>query len=228
VSRYSNWLVSLVVTPRDSAATLEHCLTSLHHQTYLDTEIIVVDNFSRDGGAAVSRRLADRFISAGPDQQEQRRRGLALARGNVVAFVDADAYYSAEVVAQARRAFDSQAIDAVAAPEHTAAAGSLAPLRRLASRRRRRRHSPAQLFRTDALRRLAVSEPTRPNLDNTGATTSLLASGYRMGTIRAPILRFHTAATVPSDNPRFPHVANGSIHTERSSIRGKNLPKTTT
>jgi glycosyltransferase involved in cell wall biosynthesis len=90
-------LVSVIIPARDSAATLERTLTALADQTLDEPfEVLVVDDGSRDGTAQVAERHAAfvRLIqnerSMGPGAA--RNRGVAQARGSVLAFTDADCF----------------------------------------------------------------------------------------------------------------------------------------
>jgi cellulose synthase/poly-beta-1,6-N-acetylglucosamine synthase-like glycosyltransferase len=85
-------LVTVVVAARDEAATIERCVRSLREQTHSGVEIVVVDD-SRDAtgtlAAAAGATVLDgkaRGLSAA------RNLGTSVARGTIVAFLDADAY----------------------------------------------------------------------------------------------------------------------------------------
>lgn len=86
--------ITAVIPLFDKAAYVAHALDSVFRQTRPPAEVIVVDDGSRDGGdaivAAIGRpdlRLV-RQANAGPGAA--RNRGLALARTQLVAFLDAD------------------------------------------------------------------------------------------------------------------------------------------
>ncbi len=92
--------LSIVIPARNEAATIERALVSVLHQAWpLERlEVIVVDNGSTDGTAAV----VCRFAHAHPELQLQvvheprpgvsraRNRGARVARGKVLLFLDAD------------------------------------------------------------------------------------------------------------------------------------------
>jgi glycosyltransferase involved in cell wall biosynthesis len=86
--------VSVVVPLYNKAATVRRTLDSIRSQTFTDFEAIVVDDGSTDGGERIVAEFPDprvRLISqpnAGPGAA--RNRGLAEARGELVAFLDAD------------------------------------------------------------------------------------------------------------------------------------------
>jgi GT2 family glycosyltransferase len=87
--------LSVVVLTRDSTRTLRDVLeairsSELERYAY---EIIVVDDASADGSAAVAARYADTVVKltgreAGPAYG--RNRGAEIARGDVIAFIDGD------------------------------------------------------------------------------------------------------------------------------------------
>jgi glycosyltransferase involved in cell wall biosynthesis len=93
-------LVSVIVTTKNSAGTLEACLSSIKNQSCADLEILVVDNFSRDETPEIARRLATKFEQVGPERSRQRNRGAELASGSWLLFLDSDMILAPEVVAE--------------------------------------------------------------------------------------------------------------------------------
>jgi len=85
-------LVSVVVCAANAAVTLPACLRSLHQLDYPRVELIVVDDGSSDETAAIARRddgvrllcQSHRGLAAA------RNAGVRAARGEIVAFTDAD------------------------------------------------------------------------------------------------------------------------------------------
>ena len=109
--------VSVVVPLYDKAAYVERALRSIFRQSFGDYEVIVVDDGSTDDGAA---RVAAfhhpqvrliRQPNAGPGAA--RNRGIAEARGAIVAFLDADDEWQPEYL--------SHAVDALRAHPEAAA-----------------------------------------------------------------------------------------------------------
>lgn len=85
--------VSVVIPVRNAAETLARAVESVLGQTYACREIIIVDDASTDGSAAVARRygavvpisLHERVGAAGA-----RNAGIQAAHGEWIAFLDAD------------------------------------------------------------------------------------------------------------------------------------------
>jgi len=89
-------LVSVIVPAFNAEATLAETLSSVAAQTHKRLEILVVDDGSRDGAAAVAeavRRTEPRLElirQANSGVAAARNAGLAHARGDYVAWLDAD------------------------------------------------------------------------------------------------------------------------------------------
>jgi glycosyltransferase involved in cell wall biosynthesis len=85
-------LVSVIIPAYNAAQGLERTLTSVMAQDYAPFEVIVVDDGSIDGTAAILRSASGirclRQENAGPSAA--RNRGVEEARGEFLAFVDAD------------------------------------------------------------------------------------------------------------------------------------------
>src|SRR5262245_13454924 len=86
---------TVIVAVYNGASTIEACVASLLalHYPRPDHEIIVVDNGSTDGTAAVLASFGDRVrVLTEPTRgaSAARNRGIRHARGRVIAFTDAD------------------------------------------------------------------------------------------------------------------------------------------
>lgn len=90
----SSLLISVIIPVWNSAALLRRCLEALARQTLGPDcfEIIVVDNGSSDDSAAVANSFPGVVLLSEPrpGSYAARNRGLARARGDFIAFTDAD------------------------------------------------------------------------------------------------------------------------------------------
>lgn len=89
-------LISVIVPVHNGETYLEGCIESIAAQDYENLEILVINDGSTDDTAAVCERLTGRLgnlqVITLPDLgvSAARNRGLELARGDYIAFVDAD------------------------------------------------------------------------------------------------------------------------------------------
>jgi GT2 family glycosyltransferase len=85
--------ISVIVCTYNGARTLRQCLDGLTSLDYPNYEVIVVNDGSTDGTADISRDYPVRLINQ-PNQglSAARNVGLAASEGEIVAYVDDDAY----------------------------------------------------------------------------------------------------------------------------------------
>src|SRR5438309_2826689 len=85
--------ISVIVCSYNGARTIRDCLEALERLTYSDYEVIVVDDGSTDTTAAIARRYDCRLIQTeNRGLASARNTGLHAARGEIVAYIDDDAY----------------------------------------------------------------------------------------------------------------------------------------
>ncbi|WP_199725700.1 glycosyltransferase family 2 protein [Nocardiopsis sp. Huas11] len=117
--------VSLVIPAFNEETTIERCLLAALRQTRAAREIIVVDNRSTDGTAAVVRRVVEAHPDAGIRILRQfdaqglvptRNAGFAAARGDILGRIDADSVIAPDWVANVSEAMGDPTIGAVTGP----------------------------------------------------------------------------------------------------------------
>jgi GT2 family glycosyltransferase len=83
--------ISVVIPAFDAAETVGGTISSVLSQTLADVEVVVVDDGSRDATAAVAATFPVRVVSQeNAGVSAARNRGLTEARGELIAFCDAD------------------------------------------------------------------------------------------------------------------------------------------
>ena len=122
-------LVSVIVTTRNSARTLDECLRSIKDQDHRPLELIVVDNRSTDGTVEIARRLADAVADQGPERSAQRNRGARIARGDYLLFIDSDMKLDRRVVSDCVELQRASGAPAVVIPEYSVGEGFIARCR---------------------------------------------------------------------------------------------------
>ena len=84
---------SVVVCSYNGSATIRDTLENLSRLDYPNYEVIVVDDGSTDGTAEIAKNYDVRLIStANQGLGKARNEGLAIARGELIAYIDDDAY----------------------------------------------------------------------------------------------------------------------------------------
>ncbi|MDR0342670.1 MAG: glycosyltransferase, partial [Nocardiopsaceae bacterium] len=110
--------LSVVVCAHNQAATLDECLRHTCALDYPDLEVLVVDDGSTDSTAEIVRRHPRARLLSVPHGglAAARNRGLEASRGEVVAYLDADAYPGPEWPYFLVLGLDAPAVGAVGGP----------------------------------------------------------------------------------------------------------------
>jgi glycosyltransferase involved in cell wall biosynthesis len=175
-------LVSVVVPTRDAARTVAQCLASVRAQTWPALELLVVDNWSRDGTWEVAARLADVALRAGPERSAQRNLGIERAAGEWVLWVDADMVLATDAVERALAAARAAGAEAVFLPEASTGSGFWArcrALERVCYAGEPRIEAP-RLVRADVLDRVGRFEAANTGTEDAALRNRLLAGGARL------------------------------------------------
>lgn len=98
-----NSLVSIIVPVYNVETYLSQCLDSLQNQSYTNIEVIVIDDGSKDNSWSVLQKYVvdKRFCCISQNNQgvsKARNKGLGLAKGEYIMFVDADDWLDCDAV----------------------------------------------------------------------------------------------------------------------------------
>lgn len=88
--------VAVIVPAYNAEASLGDCLNSVMSQSFFPSQVIVVDDGSKDGTRMVARSFGDRVTCLEQDNQGQgaaRNLGIAHVDADYLAFLDADDYW---------------------------------------------------------------------------------------------------------------------------------------
>jgi cellulose synthase/poly-beta-1,6-N-acetylglucosamine synthase-like glycosyltransferase len=108
-------LISVVVPYRNARGNLGECVDSLLSQDYPPDryEVILVDDASADGGESVLGGYDGRVVKvmgSGKGSYDARNRGIAAAKGGILAFTDSDCVVDRGWLRSISEAFDSEGV----------------------------------------------------------------------------------------------------------------------
>lgn len=118
----TNPIVSIIITTKNEANVIERLLKSITNQTYKKKEIIVVDNFSSDNTANISKKYTQHVYTKGPERSVQRNYGAAKAKGKYLFFLDADMELTPNVVEECiKKCEENKKVGSIIIPEQSIA-----------------------------------------------------------------------------------------------------------
>ncbi len=91
-------LISVIVPIYNVEKYLNECLLSIQNQTYPHLQVILIDDGSTDQSASIAQQFVEKdtrfqlLRQANAGQSAARNRGIALATGQYISFIDADDY----------------------------------------------------------------------------------------------------------------------------------------
>lgn len=112
--------ISVIVPVYNTEIYLRKCLDSLVNQTFREIEIVVINDGSTDGSAAIieeyARRYPERFLvltQKNSGQAAARNRGVEVCHGAYIGFLDSDDYMDTSAMERMYEAITSQQVDMV-------------------------------------------------------------------------------------------------------------------
>lgn len=110
--------ISIITVCYNSAETISHTLRSVREQTYKNIEHIIIDGGSRDNTlqvvASEGKHVAKLVSERDNGIYDAMNKGVQLATGDVIAFLNADDYYKdSDVVTHVAQAMQVEQLDAL-------------------------------------------------------------------------------------------------------------------
>lgn len=110
--------VSIITAVFNGAETIKDCTKSIHTQTHPDIEHIIIDGGSTDGTIEIIKDHKDRicqFISEKDNGlYEAMNKGIRLAKGDLIGFLNADdTYYNEDVISEVTAFMQKDCLEAL-------------------------------------------------------------------------------------------------------------------
>ncbi|HEY0054492.1 MAG TPA: glycosyltransferase family A protein [Pedobacter sp.] len=121
-------LVSIIIPVYNAEKYLEECLISAINQTWLNKEIIIINDQSDDGSLKILQKYSSKEIvvinQSRSGASKARNRGLNVAKGDYIQFLDADDFLSPDKIEVQIKALLSHnnklaVCNTISFPEHT-------------------------------------------------------------------------------------------------------------
>lgn len=110
-------LVSIVIACPGDSEVLQQCLNAIASQTYRKIETLILPDDALEIEPALAKTIAAHIIPTGKVRPaEKRNLGIAAAKGEVVAFIDDDAYPDCHWIEYALRYFGDMTVGALGGP----------------------------------------------------------------------------------------------------------------
>jgi len=105
-------LISIIIPAKNAHATLKKCLDSIFHLHYDSSQVIIVNDGSDDDTAAILKNYPDITVIATDGKGPSYSRNLALkeAKGEFVAFTDADCIVDSEWINELLKGFEEETV----------------------------------------------------------------------------------------------------------------------
>jgi glycosyltransferase involved in cell wall biosynthesis len=179
-------LVSLIVTTMNNERTLDALLKTMREQTYKNTEVVVVDEYSTDATVEIAKKYKAKIYQGGPERSIKRNIGIKKAKGKYVFIFDSDQEMDDDLVedcVQKIKNYDFLAIlELPYGPdfwarchkyEKKAYLGGFSPI------------EAARFFPKDLVLSIGGYDPEMVGSEDWDLTQRLLKKGYKMGYSKA-------------------------------------------
>lgn len=112
-----NGLVSVIIPTKNSAKTIGFCLKSLVNQSYLNMEIIIVDNYSDDTTPSIVKSYGAKYIVSNSERSPARNLGAKQSEGEFLIFIDSDMELGETVIEECIYKMEDSDVGSIIIPE---------------------------------------------------------------------------------------------------------------
>ena len=111
--------ISVIIPVYNAERTIRRCLESISSSGYLEYEVILIDDGSIDNSTSIISEYVHRdcrfkmFSQSNSGPSSARNKGLELANGEIIAFVDSDDYVHSNYLQQLAETFEGEKADVV-------------------------------------------------------------------------------------------------------------------
>lgn len=210
--------VSIIITTKNSAKTLDALLVSIKNQSFNNIEIILVDNSSTDKTVEIAHQYTKEVFTKGPERSAQRNFGVSKAKGEYVFILDSDMELQKNVVEEAVNAFADNSIGALVVPEKSFGSGFWAQFKVFEREfyEGEDQIEAARFFRKDLFEKFGGYDLSITGPEDWDLPLRMRKAGVKIGRIKSYILHNELVfSPLKSAQKKFYYATGASVYLKR-------------
>ena len=178
--------VCIVIPTFNSESFLGKCLLSIRRQTFTNTDVIVVDNYSRDRTRKIAEQFAARVVLSKGVMSKARNEGARFAKADFILSIDSDMELTKNVVDECV-AKVTEGFDAIIIPEISTGEGFWARCKALEKKCYIGDDTieATRFFKKDVLESIGGYDPQLVFGEDWDVNQRISKAGYRVGRINS-------------------------------------------
>lgn len=215
--------ISIIVSTKNASASLEQCLKSVKSQTYNDTELIVVDNYSKDATKNIALKYTRKVYNKGPERSAQRNFGVSKSTGSIIAWFDADMELTPKVAAECiSKLSKNPGLSALVVPEKSEGIGFWAACRALEKKcyLGDTRIEAVRVVRKDVFNKVGKLNSGLISGEDWDITARLREKGFKTGRIKSFVIHYESKLSLLGSLKKKYYYAQKSLPYVQRHIRG--------
>lgn len=105
-------LVSINIPTYNSARTLTECLESVKNQTYSNTEVVIIDSYSKDNTQEIAKEYGAKILTA-QSLAKARKIGVEKSKGKYIFLLDSDQILEKNTIEECVKTCEKEGYDGV-------------------------------------------------------------------------------------------------------------------